>query len=74
MGEFRYTGCPERTLTLCFCLWSSVGVRKRGFLKGMSTRHDISAIVRAADMAGSDAALMSVSARRIGGLLLLISP
>jgi hypothetical protein len=40
----------------------------------MSTRHDTSAIVRAADMAGPDAALMSVSARRIGGLLLLISP
>jgi hypothetical protein len=40
----------------------------------MSTRHDIRAIVRAAGKAGPDAALMAVCARRIGGLLLLISP
>jgi hypothetical protein len=40
----------------------------------MSTRQDICAIVRAAAKAGPDATLMAVSARRIGGLLLLISP
>lgn len=40
----------------------------------MSTRHDICAIAGTAAKAGPYAALVVVSARRIGGLLLLISP
>jgi hypothetical protein len=49
-------------------------VSRTRVFEGMSTRHDIRAIVRTAAKAGSDAALLSASARRIGGLLLLISP